>query len=119
MTFDRARAGAHEAWPNFRARSRWHDGGGRARRDRRGGHGISGANGPRSPVHRQHAGRRRMPSVTPSGIPRYYIAASGPQRAHGDLRPVDALVMDAQTGAVLATVEPPAGYSSFALFGGG
>jgi hypothetical protein len=57
--------------------------------------------------------------VTPSGIPRYYIAASGPQRAHGDLRPVDALVMDSQTGSVLATVRPPAGYSSFALFGGG
>jgi hypothetical protein len=57
--------------------------------------------------------------VTPAGIPRYYIAASGPQRAHGDLRPVDAFVMDAQTGAVLATVRPPAGYSSFALFGGG
>jgi hypothetical protein len=56
---------------------------------------------------------------TPSGIPRYYIAASGPQRAHGDLQPVDALVMDSQTGAVLATVKPPAGYSSFALFGGG
>jgi len=57
--------------------------------------------------------------TTPSGIPRYYIAASGPQRAHGDPQPVDALVMDAQTGAVLATVRPPAGYSSFALFGGG
>jgi hypothetical protein len=57
--------------------------------------------------------------VAPSGIPRYYIAASGPQRAHGDLQPVDALVMDAQSGAVLATVKPPAGYSSFALFGGG
>jgi hypothetical protein len=57
--------------------------------------------------------------VTPSGIPRYYIAASGPQRAHGNPQPVDALVMDAQTGAVLATVKPPAGYSSFALFGGG
>jgi hypothetical protein len=60
-----------------------------------------------------------MPSVTASGIPRYYIAASGPQRVHGDLQPVDALVMDSQTGAVLATVRPPAGYSSFALFGGG
>jgi hypothetical protein len=57
--------------------------------------------------------------VTPSGIPRYYIAASGPWEAHGDLQPVDALVMDSQTGAVLATVKPPAGYSSFALFGGG
>jgi hypothetical protein len=57
--------------------------------------------------------------ATPSGIPRYYIAASGPQRAHGDPQPVDALVMDSQTGAVLATVKPPAGYSSFALFGGG
>jgi hypothetical protein len=57
--------------------------------------------------------------ATPSGIPRYYIAASGPQRAHGDLQPVNALVMDSQTGAVLATVKPPAGYSSFALFGGG
>jgi hypothetical protein len=57
--------------------------------------------------------------VTTAGIPRYYIAASGPQRAHGDLQPVGALVMDAQTGAVLATVRPPAGYSSFALFGGG
>jgi hypothetical protein len=57
--------------------------------------------------------------VTPSGIPRYYIAASGPREAHGDLQPVDALVMDSQTGAVLATVKPPAGYSSFALFGGG
>jgi hypothetical protein len=57
--------------------------------------------------------------VTPSGIPRYYIAASGPREAHGDLQPADALVMDSQTGAVLATVKPPAGYSSFALFGGG
>ncbi len=56
--------------------------------------------------------------VTPSGIPRYHIAASGPQRAR-DLQPVDALVTDSQTGAVLATVKPPAGYSSFALFGGG
>jgi hypothetical protein len=57
--------------------------------------------------------------ATPSGIPRYYIAASGPQKAHGDPQPVDALVMNSQTGAVLATVKPPAGYSSFALFGGG
>jgi hypothetical protein len=57
--------------------------------------------------------------VTPSGIPRYYIAASGPREAHSELQPVDALVMDSQTGAVLATVKPPAGYSSFALFGGG
>ena len=57
--------------------------------------------------------------ATSAGIPRYYIAASGPQQVHGDLQPVNALVVDSQTGAVLATVKPPAGYSSFALFGGG
>jgi hypothetical protein len=57
--------------------------------------------------------------VTPPGVPRYYVMASGPQEARGLLRPVDALVVDSQTGAVLATVRPPAGYASFALFGGG
>jgi hypothetical protein len=69
------------------------------------------ANGPATPA--------TSGPVTPSGIPPYYIAASGPREAHGDPQPVDALVMDSQTGAVLATVKPPAGYSSFALFGGG
>jgi hypothetical protein len=72
---------------------------------------LLGASGPATPATTGPA--------TPLGIPRYYIAASGPWKAHGDLRPVDALVMDSQTGAVLATVKPPAGYSSFALFGGG
>jgi hypothetical protein len=69
------------------------------------------ANGPATPT--------TSGPLTPAGIPPYYIAASGPREAHGDLQPVDALVMDSRTGAVLATVKPPAGYSSFALFGGG
>jgi WD40-like Beta Propeller Repeat len=67
--------------------------------------------------HSQHRHRHRPPVAGPAGtlasLPPYYIALTAPGATFRSMKPLHAVVRATATGAVLATIRPPAPYRTF------